>query len=401
MTASASTSLRSVPYSRPVVVPETGEAVERVLRSGWLTTGPECAAFEEEFAAWVEAPYAVSVASCTAAIEIAFRAMHLPRHARVLVPAVTFCGAVEAVAHAGLVPVLADVEADTGTVSPRTCAAAARAAGGVDAMLALHFAGFPADVPALADAAGITLDHVVEDAAHALGTTVGDQKVGGISRATCFSFYATKNLPIGEGGMLTTRDEELAAEVRVTRLHGMTKDAWRRYLPGGDWRYSVEQAGVKANLSDVHAAIGRAQLRHLDTWQRRRHELAASYAAGLSGIPGLGVPQDPADGEHAWHLYVVRVTSGTGVTRDEMSRALADRGIGTSVHFIPLHHFPHFRDVCVMPPTGLPGAEAVFAETLSLPLHQGLTDKDVATVVDALASIARPVPSERYQEVLQ
>ena len=402
MTSATSRTQQSVPYSRPVVAPETGPAVERVLRSGWLTTGPECAAFEEELAAWLGVPYAVTVASCTAAIEIAFRGLRLPRDAKVLVPAVTFCGAVEAVRHAGLVPVVADVEPDTGTVSPRTCAAAAREAGGVQAMLALHFAGYPADVAALAEAAGLTLDEVVEDAAHALGTRVGDELVGGLSRATCFSFYATKNLPIGEGGMLTTRDEEVAARARVTRLHGMTSDAWRRYLPGGSWRYSVEEAGVKANLSDVHAAIGRAQLRHLDAWQVRRHELAARYAAGLADVPGIVLPTDPETGEHAWHLYVVRVTPESGVTRDDLSRLLAERGIGTSVHFIPLHHFPHFRDICLVPSSGLPGADAVFAETLSLPLHQGLTDVDVDVVIDALHELA-PGPTsskDRYQEAL-
>ena len=401
--ASAETATKhDVPYSRPVVAPETGAAVQRVLRSGWLTTGPECAAFEVELAAWLGVPYAVTVSSCTAAIEIALRGLRLPRDAKVLVPAITFCGAVEAVRHAGLVPVVADVEPDTGTVSPRTCAAAAREAGGVQAMLALHFAGYPADVAALADAVGLTLDQVVEDAAHALGTRVGDELVGGLSRATCFSFYATKNLPIGEGGMLTTRDEEFAAQARVTRLHGMTSDAWRRYLPGGSWRYSVEEAGLKANLSDVHAAIGRAQLRHLDDWQARRHELVARYAAGLADVPGLGLPSGPPTGEHAWHLYVVRVTPETGVTRDDLAQLLAERGIGTSVHFIPLHHFPHFRDICVVPSAGLPGADAVFAETLSLPLHQGLTDEDVDTVVDALHELApgSAPATHHYQEAL-
>ncbi len=391
---------RNIPYSRPVVGPETGTAVERVLRSGWLTTGPECAAFEDELAQWLGVPHAVTVSSCTAAIEIAFRAMRLPRGSRVLVPSITFCGAVEAIVHAGLVPVLADVDVATGTVSPSTCAAAARSVGGVQAMLALHFAGYPADVAALAEAAGLSLDDVVEDAAHALGTRVGDELVGGRSRATCFSFYATKNLPIGEGGMLTTRDAELAARARVTRLHGMTSDAWRRYLPGGSWRYSVEEAGVKANLSDLHAAIGRAQLRQLDGWQRRRAELAARYAEGLASVSGLGLPSDPGSGEHAWHLYVVRVTPQAGLTRDELAAGLAERGIGTSVHFIPLHHFPHFRDACMVPTSGLPGAEAVFAETLSLPLHQGLTGDDVDVVVDAVESLVRTARSDRYQEAL-
>jgi dTDP-4-amino-4,6-dideoxygalactose transaminase len=388
---------QGVPFSRPVIAPEAAPAVERVLRSGWVTTGPECVAFEDELAAWLGVPYAVSVSSCTAAIELAFRGMRLPAGSKVLVPAITFCGAVEAVVHAGLVPVVADVEPLTGQVSPRTCAEAARDAGGVRAMLALHYAGYPADVEELAQAAGLTLDDVVEDAAHALGTRAGNDRVGGLSRATAFSFYATKNLPIGEGGMLTTRDEELAAWVRSARLHGMTSDAWRRYLPGGSWRYSVHEAGLKANLSDVHAAIGRAQLRHLDAWQQRRHELADRYSRSLADLTGLELPASPVRGEHAWHLYVVRVKPELGISRDDLSRALADQRIGTSVHFIPLHHLPRYRDVCHVPAGGLPGADVVFDEILSLPFHQGLSDGEVDSVV---AAVAASRPRARYQEVL-
>lgn len=389
--------LRSVPFSRPVMAADCGPSVERVLRSGWVTTGPECAAFEDELAAWLGVRHAVSVSSCTAALELAFRAMRLPTGSRVLVPAITFCGAVEALVHAGLVPVLTDVDPVTGQVSPRTCAAAARDVGGVQAMLALHYAGYPARVEELAEAAGVSLEHVVEDAAHALGTQVDTELVGRRSRATCFSFYATKNLPIGEGGMLTTEDEELDAWVRSARMHGMTSDAWRRYLPGGSWRYSVEEAGLKANMSDVHAAIGRAQLKHLDEWQQRRAEIAERYTATLDSVVGLELPRSPARGRHAWHLYVVRVRPEFGMSRDALSDALSEQGIGTSVHFIPLHHMPRFRDVGVLPSEGLPGADRVFEEILSLPMHQGLTDDEVETVSDALVSTR---PRARYQEVL-
>lgn len=388
--------VQGVPFSRPVMAPETASAVARVLRSGWVTTGPECAAFEDELAAWLGVRNAVTVSSCTAAIELSLRGLHLRSGSRVLVPAITFCGAVEAVVHAGLVPVLADVEPATGQVSARTCAEAARQVGGVHAMLALHYAGEPAPVPELAEAAGVALDNVVEDAAHALGTRTADRFVGRTSRATCFSFYATKNLPVGEGGMVTTEDDELAAWLRTARLHGMTSDAWRRYLPGGSWRYSVLEPGLKANLSDVHAAIGRAQLRHLDAWQARRRQIASRYQAALQDIPGLGLPEEPAEGSHAWHLYVVRVGVEYGLHRDDVSRLLAEQQIGTSVHFIPLHHLPRYRTVASLPASGLPGADAVFEEILSLPLHQGLTDPEVDAVAEALANVR---PRARYQEV--
>ncbi len=386
----------AIPFAQPVIAPEAAAAVERVLRSGWVTTGPECSAFEDDFAALLAVPHAVSVSSCTAAIELALRGMRLARRSRVLVPAITFCGAVEAVVHAGHIPVLADVDEVTGQVSELTCAAASREVGGVQAMIALHYAGFPAPVQELAEAAGVPLSNVVEDAAHALGTWTGERRVGGLSRATCFSFYATKNLPIGEGGMITTGDEELADWLRTARMHGMTKDAWRRYLPGGSWRYSVDEAGLKANLSDVHAAIGRVQLRHLDQWQRRRHEIAARYTSGLADIPGLGLPRTPEHGAHAWHLYVVRIGSGYGVSRDELSGMLSEQGIGTSVHFIPLHHMSHFRRVSVLPTSGLAGADATFDQILSLPLHPGLSDDDVDRTVQVLLDThARSA----YQEV--
>ncbi len=384
----------TVPFSRPVVADGAVDAVARVLGSGWLTTGPECAAFEDEFAAYVGSRYATTVSSCTAALELCLRGLRLPAGAQVLVPTITFCGAVEAILHAGLVPVLADVDPASGEVTPETCARAAHAAGGVQAMLVLHYAGSPAPVTELAVAAGVPLAFVVEDAAHALGTWVGDRQVGSLSRATCFSFYATKNLPIGEGGMVTTDDPDLDAWLRSARLHGMSKDAWRRYQPGGAWRYNVVEPGLKANLSDVHAAIGRVQLRSLDGWQERRAEIAGRYDRALAGLPGLVLPRAPRHGRHAWHLYVVRVAPDFGVTRDDLVDRLGARGIGTSVHFIPVHHMPRYRRAARCSPHGLPGADTVFPELLSLPMHQGLTDDEVDVVARTIAELQATVPAQ-------
>jgi dTDP-4-amino-4,6-dideoxygalactose transaminase len=375
---------RDVAFLRPVMSTEAQEAAQRVLTSGWLTTGPECAAFEEEFADRVAAEHAVAVSSCSAGLELSLRALRLPPRSRVLVPTITFCGAVQAISHAGLLPVLVDVDPATGMVSPATCAAAARGCGGAAAMMVLHFAGFPAPVAELAEAAGLPLSHVVEDAAHALGTWVGDHQVGSISRSSCFSFHATKNLPIGEGGMVTTDDGELAAWLREARLHGMSRDSWRRYLPGGSWRYTVADEGLKANLSDLQAAIGRAQLRHFADWQRRRAEIVVRYGEALAALPGVETPPTPARGRHAWHLYVIRVKASFGPTRDQVAERLAARGIGTSVHFIPLHHFPWGRSG-TLAPVPLRGADLVFAESLSLPLHPSLSDHEVDLVCDALA----------------
>ena len=254
-------------------------------------------------------------------------------------------------------------------------------------MVVVHLGGLPTPVAEMAEAAGITLDRVVEDAAHALGSAMGEQVVGTISRATCFSFYATKNLAIGEGGMVTTDDDELAEAVGRARLHGMSRDAWRRYLPGGGWRYDVEADGLKANMTDVQAAIGRAQLRRFEVTQARRAAVAARYDSLIVDIPGLTMPLRSMSGTHAWHLYAVRVRPNYGVGRDDLITALSERGIGTSVHFIPVHRLTWFSQVALQAPGGFPGAESVFDQTLSLPMDQVLTAEDVETVCTALAEI--------------
>jgi len=378
----------TVPFCRTEITPEAQQAALRVLASGWVTTGAESFAFEQEFGAWVQAPYAVAVSSCTAAIEMALRTLGLPQGAPVLTPTLTFCGAVQAIVHAGLRPVLVDADSSTLTVSVEGVAKAAR--DGAAAMVIQHMGGYPVDGAELAEAAGIAPGTVVEDAAHGLGATVGGRPVGSFSRAGCFSFYATKNLPIGEGGAITTTDGELAERWRRMRLHGMSGDSWRRYHRSGTWRYTVEDAGMKANLTDLQAAIGREQLRRLAAWQQRRAAIAARYDAQLGGIPGLELPPRPATDTHAWHLYIVRIhRRAFGTDRDTVSERLGEAGIGTSVHFIPVHHLPYFRNLLGLDACGeLATADQVFPQLLSLPLHPGLTDSDVDRVCEALADLA-------------
>jgi perosamine synthetase len=377
----------AVPFTRPGICPEAGSAVLDVLSSGWVTTGEQVGEFEREFADYVGARYAVAVSSCTAAIELSLRSLGLARGAKVLMSTMTFCGAAAAIRHAGLTPVLADVDPVTAMPSEATVTTAARAAGGVDAMVVLHLGGLATDVDAMAEAAGLDLGHVIEDAAHALGAGWGERAVGTLSHATCFSFYATKNLAIGEGGMVTTDDPQLAEQVRTTRLHGMSKDAWRRYLPGGGWRYDVAVDGLKANMTDIQAAIGRAQLRHLDQYQAHRALAAHRYDEVLAGISGIDLPPRPTTGWHAWHLYAVRVRPDFGVARDDVIEGLLRRGIGSSVHFIPVHQLSWYGHECVLPPGGFPGADGVFEQTLSLPLDQVITTAEVDAVCGALAEI--------------
>jgi len=328
----------------------------------------------------------VAVSSCTAAIELSLRALRLPPGTPVLTPTLTFCGAVHAIVHAGLRPVLVDVDESTLTVAPETVAAAAsRTRPG--AMVVQHHAGFPAPVPELTEAAGLQPWAVVEDAAHGLGAMVGKRAVGTLSGATCFSFYATKNLPIGEGGAITSADPALAAALRRARQHGMSHDAWGRYGPSGSWRYTVADDGIKANFTDVQAAIGSAQLSRLDDWQARRAELAERYDRALADVDGITLPPRPTRGRHAWHLYAARVGHGYRLTRDHLVGALAERGVGTSVHFIPVHHFPYFRQLLGAP--SLPVADRVFRSLISLPLHPHLTDTDVDHVCGLIADLAR------------
>jgi perosamine synthetase len=377
----------SIPFSRVCLSIEARQAVADTLRSGWLTTGEQVLAFEAELAQYVGAVNAVGVSSCTAALELALGALHLPAGSRVLLSSITFCGAAGAVLRAGLQPVLADVDPDSGRVTPETVERAARTCGGVAALMVVHLGGYPSDVSALAHAAGVGLDRVIEDAAHALGAEIGSRRIGSISRATCFSFYATKNLAIGEGGMVTTDDDELADDIRSGRLHGMNTDAWARYRPGAAWRYDVTQRGLKANMTDVQAALGRAQLRGFESMQSRRRDRAARYDLNLGTVPGLSLPQRPSNGEHAWHLYAVRIREGFGVSRDEVIRLLQLEGIGTSVHFIPLHQLTYYGHTCIVPPGALPGADAYFEQTLSLPLDPHLAVGDLDRVCASLIRI--------------
>lgn len=366
-------------------------AAHEVLESGWVTQGRQVAAFESEFGARLGGAHAVAVSSCTAALELALRSLGAPPAGAVLVSTMTFCGAVQAIVHAGLRPVLVDVSPVTGMPTVRTTQEAAQRCGSPVAMVVVHWAGDPADVPALAAAAGLPLDRVVEDAAHALGARRGERVVGDGGTA-CFSFYATKNLPIGEGGMVTTHDPERAGWIRRARLHGMSTDAWRRYLPGGSWRYDVVEAGLKANMTDLQAAIGRAQLRHLDAWQVRRAALAQRYDAQLADLAEVELPHRPASGagHHAWHLYPVRLRPTVAANRNAVIAALDTAGIGTSVHFQPVHSLTYFRSACDVPDNGLPGAETLFEQLISLPLYPRLDEDEVDRVCAALRTALSP-----------
>jgi len=257
-------------------------------------------------------------------------------------------------------------------------------------ILPVHFAGHPCDLDSLGRIAGDCGAALVEDAAHALPTTYKGATVGGIGRATCFSFYAGKNMTTGEGGMITTRDPDLSDALRIRRLHGISRDAWKRYSAEGSWYYEVEALGFKYNMTDLNAAIGLHQLARLDEFQQRRERIVDLYDRHLADLPGLSLPKHPVDGKSAWHLYVVRIDpERLRVSRSDVIEMLKADNIGTSVHFIPAHLHPLYRERLGCRPTDFPNASRLYEGAISLPLFPSMSDEDVLDVCRSLSRIVR------------
>lgn len=362
-------------FALPEITDGDVAAVARVMRSGWLTTGTECAALEAELSEYLGGTEVVAVSSCTAALDIALAYLDLPAGAKVGVPAWTFVSTALAAVHNGLAPVLLDVDPDTLNLSPAALAAAAK---GLDAVIPVHLGGVAVsgEIHDIAAAAGLA---VVEDAAHALGTSDHRGRIGGPGTSpTCFSFYASKNLTSAEGGALATDDPDLAAFARSYRLHGMDADAWARYRPGATASYDVARPGIKANLPDMLAVLARSQLARFDRSQARRREILARYRDALEpeGLRFVPARPDPGSADH-----LALVVLADGVDRAEVVRYLSGVGIGTSVHFRPLHTFSWFDQHVEVGPGGLTVCDALEARVLSLPLHVNLTDDDIDRVV--------------------
>jgi dTDP-4-amino-4,6-dideoxygalactose transaminase len=376
----------------PFALPEIGEEeiaeVVACLRSGWVTTGPKTRQFEQEFGAYLGGEVeTVSINSATAGLHLALEALGIGPGDEVIVPTMTFTASAEVVRYLGAQPVLVDV--DPRTLNLQAQAIEAAITPRTRAVIAVHYAGLACDMdPILALAARRNL-RVIEDAAHAFPTVYKGQLVGTLgSDATVFSFYANKTMTTGEGGMVVTRDPALAARVRLMRIHGIKQDAFARYTSTTPaWFYEVVAAGFKYNLTDIAAAIGVQQLRKIDTFLRRRKELAHGYAEGLKDLP-LQLPPDAEAGSgHAWHLYMVRLTAAARIGRDELIAKLAASGIGTSVHFIPLHRHPYWRDHCGLSPEQFPSAEASYQSMLTLPLYTRMSDADQQRVIGALHAL--------------
>ena len=386
-----------LPFSPPLIGEEEIEEVVDTLRSDWITTGPKVRRFEEEFAAYVGAPAALGLNSCTAALHTALAALGVTTGDAVITTPMTFVSSVHVIEHVGARPLLADVEPDTLNVDPRRVADAIEAARReglkVRALLPVHLYGHPCDMNPLMDLAREYGLAVVEDAAHALPASHEGRKVGSFASLydvpvmTCFSFYATKNLTTGEGGMLTG-PPELIDEARVWSLHGMSRDAWNRYGAKGSWFYEVVRPGFKYNLTDIAAALGLGQLRKLGAFQARRAEIARRYTEAFSPFEELTVPVSRPEVEHAWHLYVVRLNlERLSITREQFIEEMRERRIGTSVHFIPVHTHPYYRDRYGFRAEDFPVAAAEFRRIVSLPLNPRMSDRDVEDVIEAVGDV--------------
>jgi dTDP-4-amino-4,6-dideoxygalactose transaminase len=377
-----------VPFAPPAIGPEEIAAVVATLESGWLSTGPRVAEFEAAFASYTGARFAIAVNSCTAALHLSLLAAEVGQGDEVVTTPLTFCATANAVIHTGARPVFADIDTLTGNLDP--VAARAAVTPRTKAILPVDYAGRPADMHGFRTLARRNDLALIEDAAHCVEGVAGGVKIGALADFTCFSFYATKNLTTGEGGMVTTNDERAAAFVRTASLHGLSRGAWTRYAPGGAPQYDVLMAGFKYNMMDLQAALGLHQLARISEMHARRAAIWERYNSGLAGLP-LQLPLPvPVGDVHARHLYTVVVNeSDAGVTRDLLQQRLRDRGVATSVHFRALHLHPYYQDRFGLRRGMFPAAEAISDTTLSLPLSAGMPESAVDRVIEAIYEALR------------
>ncbi|MCE9637654.1 MAG: DegT/DnrJ/EryC1/StrS family aminotransferase [Planctomycetes bacterium] len=389
-----------LPFAPPSVGEDEIQEVVATLRSGWLTTGPKVRRFEEDFAAFVGAPEALATNSCSAALHAALHVSRIGAGDAVITTPLTFAATAHAIEHVGARVVFADVEPDTLNLSPASVNEAidraTRAGYLVRALLPVHYAGHPCDMQSLESIAADRDLVVVEDAAHALPARIEGRIIGGqnvrsdVRTFTAFSFYANKNLTTGEGGMLIGPKDSMSA-ARAFCHHGIDRDnGWRRDAVHGMWRYEIVDAGFKYGMTDLAASLGIHQLRRLPESHKRRRLIAARYLAGFDGLAELEMPAERPGTGHGWHLFVVRLNlDRLRIDRDRFLAELEARRIGASVHFLPLHMQPYYRDRQGLRPDDMPVAWSAWPRLLSLPIHPGLTDDDVDDVIGAVHDVCR------------
>lgn len=380
-----------IPHSLPTIEQEEIDEVIHTLRSGWLTTGPKAAQFEREFQEYVHTPYALAVNSATAALHLALASLDIGPGDEVITTPLTFCATVNTIIHVGARPVLADVGPD-GNIDPSSIAEGLTER--TRAIIPVHLGGLPCDMDSIWQLAGDNSLYVIEDAAHAIGSYYKSQPIGAgndpdhRSHAVCFSFYATKNMTTGEGGMVGTPDEKLFDKMKTLCLHGISRDAWTRYTAQGKWYYEVVSCGFKYNLSDIQSSIGIHQLRKIEKFTAERTNLAHRYNEAFEGMPELELPPDNQDCRHAWHLYSLRLNlSRLSISRDEFIQELRNKNIGTSVHFIPIPLHPYFAQSESVNRNPCRNAMSLYPRLVSLPLYPSMTEQQVDYVIQSVKTI--------------
>ena len=374
-----------LPFSPPDITEEEIEAVADTLRSGWISTGPKTREFEQEFARRVGAEAALALNSCTAGLHVALVALGIGEGAEVVTTTMTFCSSVHVIVHTGAQPVLVDIEPHTMNIDVEKVEAAITPR--TKAIIPVHFAGHPVEMDAIRDIARRHHLYVVEDAAHAMPASYKGEMIGTIGDLTSFSFYATKNMTTGEGGMLTGKLEYID-RARLFSLHGMSRDAWKRYSATGSWYYEVVEAGFKYNMGDMAAAMGLVQLHRLDAMQRRRSEIVDRYNAAFEDMPELQIPTVYPYVSPSWHLYVLRLNLDMlSIDRAQFIQEMQERNVGTSVHFIPVHKHPYYANRWGWSDKDFPVAATEFQRTVSLPLNSQMSDTDIEDVIAAVQDV--------------
>jgi len=378
--------MKQIPFHKAHITDEEINLVVEAIKSGWLTMGPKTIEFEEKFRDYIfqnenEKGYAISCNSCTAALHLALKAIGLKSGDEVIVPTNTFIATAEVVTYFGAKPVLCDIEENTHNIDVSKIENLITEK--TKAIIPVHFAGQPCDMDEILNIAKKYNLFVIEDAAHALPSRYKGKMIGTIGDITCFSFYATKTLTTGEGGMATTFNENYAKNMKINRLHGISRDAWDRYTLKGSWYYEVVDNGLKYNTTDINSALGLAQLKKVDWMRKRREEIANMYTSAFKGTKVIP-PTIKSNRETSWHLYVIKVNN-----RDELHDKLKEEGIGTSVHFIPVHKHPYYKNTFKYKDSDYPVANHVFEKSLSLPIYPDLTKEEVEYIIDKVLKYAK------------
>lgn len=378
--------LKHIPFHRAFVGSQEIQMVAKAIRSGWITMGPMTVEFEDRFRQYIGAKHALAVNSCTAALHLALEAIGIKEGDEVIVPAMTFTASAEVVCYFKAKPVFVDVERDTLNIDPSKIEE--RISRRTKAIITVDHGGQPVDYDEIRKIARKHKLSVIEDAAHALPSWYKGRKVGTLADITCFSFYATKTLATGEGGMIVTNNSRWAERMKTMRLHGMNKDAWKRYDKGGSWYYEVVAAGYKYNTTDINSAIGIVQLDKLESMWKKRKAIARAYDSGFKEMPELMTPTVRENRVTSRHLYVIKLNlEQLSIDRARVIEELAKQGISTSVHFIPLYRHPFYRDKFGYKPRQFPNCEWAYERIISLPIYPGMSHAQVKRVIDAVKRI--------------